>query len=464
MWPTPRRRGRGSRRHGSLLVAALALFLAAGCRHRHPDVILIVVDTLRADRVGSSGGPPGLTPFLDELAASGVVFRTAYSTTSWTNPAIASLFTSRYPSQHHVVRFDSRLPADEVTLAERFAAEHYRRVGVVGNFRLTEDLGFGQGFDAWFPVMIGLKPRARHITQDVVRFYDRHLAPYPWSRWTRHPLFLYLHFMDPHAPYDPPPAARAGRVGPPPPGTNEAEVVARLMNVDHWNQLSQRDVAYLASLYDAEIAGLDTQLARLFRRLRRRGLLENTIVVVTADHGEEFRDHGSLQHGTALFEESVRVPLIMAGPGLPAGRVVADEVSIVDVAPTLLALVGAAPEPRFEGRSLLPLISGQPEGRDVLLELESLGLPYDLRRHLAGLVRDRVALLVEPDGSAAAYDLRHDPHELHPNPPDLSEATPALRARLGQRRAALATRAGTAETAPVDEEMRDRLRALGYAD
>ncbi len=446
------------------LAAALALLVAAGCRHRSPDVILIVVDTLRADRLGSYGGPPGLTPFLDQLAASGVVFANAYSTTAWTNPAIASLFTSRYPSQHHVVRFDSRLADDEVTLAERLADSRYRRVGFVGNFRLTAELGFGQGFDAWFPRMIGVKPRARHITQDAIRFYDRQLAPYPWSRWTRRPLLLYLHFMDPHAPYDPSPEARAGRVGPPPPGVDDAELRARLMSPDRWRDLSGADVAYLASLYDAEIAQLDAQLARLFRRLRRRGLLDHAIVVVTADHGEEFRDHGSLQHGTALFEETVRVPLIVTGGSLPAGRVVTDPVSIVDIAPTVLALAGAPPEPRFEGRSLVELLGPPVDGRDVILELESLGLPYDLRRHAAGIVQDRLAVLVQPGGTAVSYDLGSDPHETEPNPPALSEEAAAMRARLEQRRAALATRAGKAESAPVDREMRERLRALGYAD
>jgi arylsulfatase A-like enzyme len=435
----------------------------AGCRRASPDVIVVLADTLRADRLGAYGGPPGLTPFLDRLAASGVVFTNAYSTTSWTNPAVASLFTSRYPSQHHVARFDSRLADDEVTLAERLAAHGYRRVGMVGNFRLTEALGFAQGFDAWFPRMIRAKPRAYQLTQDTVRFYDRHVAPYPWSRWTRRPLFLYLHFMDPHAPYDPPPAARAGRVGAPPPGTSEADATGRLLDVERWGDLSPAEVQYLASLYDAEIAALDTQLARLFRRLDRRGLLDHAVVVVTADHGEEFREHGSLQHGTALYQESVRVPLIMAGVGLPAGRVVADEVSIVDVAPTLLALVGAAPEPRFEGRSLQGLLAAPADRRDVVLELEPIGPSIDFRRHAAGLVHDGLAVLLQPGGDAAAYDLRNDPHETQPNPPTLAQEAATLRARLDQRRAAFATRAGTAETAPLDPELRERLRALGYA-
>jgi len=163
-----------------ILVALLAVS-TAGCSRRPPDVVLIVVDTLRADRLGPWGGPPGLTPFMDSLAASGVVFRSAYSTTSWTNPAVASLFTSRYPSQHQVTRFDSRLADDEVTLAERLGAAGWRRVGMLATFRLVAPLGFAQGFDAWFPHITsrGPKVRAHRITQDTIRFYDRDLAPRP---------------------------------------------------------------------------------------------------------------------------------------------------------------------------------------------------------------------------------------------------------------------------------------------
>jgi arylsulfatase A-like enzyme len=449
-----------------ILVVLLLVLCTAACSRRHPDVLVILMDTLRADRLGPWGGQPGLTPFMDSLAASGVVFTNAYSTSSWTNPAVASLFTSRYPSQHHVTRFDSKLADDEITLAERLASGGWRRVGVLGNFRLTAALGFGQGFDAWFPPLIGSKVHAHRVAQNAVRFYDRQLAPHAWSRWTRHPLFLYLHFMDPHAIYDPPEAVRRMRVGPPPAGVDEAVAVAKLMDFTRWDDLSPSELGYLEKLYDGEVAALDAELARFFRRLRQRGLLDHTIVILTADHGEEFGEHGGMQHGTALYEESVHIPLLITGPGLPAGRVVADDVSLVDVAPTLLALVGLPAESRFEGRSLLERLAPHGGSSQAIFELLPAGPTLDVRRNDAGIVQDRIAVLTPGPARGASdieiFDLAHDPHELQPDPPALAEQGAALRARLAERRADLATRAGVAETVPLDQSTRDRLRALGY--
>src|SRR5262249_49752598 len=157
-------------------------------------------------------------------------------------------------------------------------------------------------------------------------------------------------------------------VGPPPAGTSEAAATAKLVGSPR-GALSADEVAYLASLYDAEVADLDARLARLFRRLGARGLLDPALVVGVADHGEEFREQGGLLHGSALYEESVRIPLLLAGADVPAGRVVADPVSIVDVAPTILDVLGLPPESRFEGRSLLGHLAPDPPPQDdVVLE------------------------------------------------------------------------------------------------
>jgi arylsulfatase A-like enzyme len=301
------------------------------------------------------------------------------------------------------------------------------------------------------------------LGQDAVRYWDRHVARFFWRRWK--PVLFYFHPMEPHAPYEPDAAARRGIVGEPPAGSSEAVVNAKVMAAGRWPELSSDEVRFMAALYDAEVAALDRRLRRVFRRLRTRGLLEHAIVVVTADHGEEFGEHGEFQHGRTLYQESVRIPLIMVGPGLPAGRVVDQPVSIVDVAPTILDLVGLPVEPRFEGRSLLASVDGGAPV-DVLLELLPTGSALDVRRHAAGLVSGTLALLEpsRPGAGDEVFDLTHDPGERDLDPPALLESAAGLRARLVARQRELATRAGRTETAPVDSTMRERLRALGYAD
>jgi arylsulfatase A-like enzyme len=452
------------------LLALLPLLGVTACSRPAPDVIVILVDTLRADRVGSRR--PGLTPFLDSLAATGVTFSNAYSSTSWTNPAVASLFTSRYPSQHHVSTYESVLTADEVTLAERLHAQGYRSLGVVANFRLLERFGFNRGFDLWVtrtgPASEAGKVSAKRVAKDTFSLYDYWFAPTRYSRWLRRrrPVLLYLHFMEPHAPYDPPAHVRTRIAGPPPPGVDDAVANAKIVDIQRWDELSPQEVARLEALYDAEVADLDARLARLFDGLRRRGLLDHAIVVFTADHGEEFREHGGLQHGNTLYQESVRIPLIVVGPGVPAGRVVTDRVSLLDIAPTILDLAGLPPEPRFEGQSLTSHFAGA-RSADIVLQLLPTGQKVDVRRHAAGLVHDDAKLLVPPKDSGRApelYDLNTDPHETRSNPPSIAAQAPTLESLLATRDASLATRAGTAERGTLSEAERARLRALGYAD
>lgn len=457
------RRSSGTAGLMGLVTLAAAVLMALGCGRDRPNVIVVMVDTLRSDRLGVAGSTRGLTPFLDSLGTSGVVFTNAYSTTSWTNAAVASLFTSRFPSQHLVTAFDSRLADAEVTLGDRLRADGWRGVASVGNFRLTRALGFAQGFDVWFSRVLTRKITTQQLAQDAVRYYDRHIARFFWRR--RAPLLLYVHPMEPHAPYDPPARVRAGLVGDPPPGTTEADAMAKVISITRWNDVSPGEAAYVESLYDAEIAALDDRLRRLFARLRARGLLDGAIVVVTADHGEEFGEHGGFQHGRALYEESVRVPLIMTGPGLPAGRIVHDAVSLVDVAPTVLELAGLSAEPRFEGRSLVSHLGGG-EPTEILLELLPTGSPLDARRHSAGLVLDGLKLLETwlPQQRSETFDLHRDPGETRPDPPHLAQDAPTLRARLARRREDLGMRAGKAESITIDASTRERLRALGYAN
>jgi arylsulfatase A-like enzyme len=277
----------------SLLAIATAVLASL------PNVVLVTVDTLRADHVGVYGAPPGSTPALDALASEGLRFENAISPVPLTRPAHASLLTGLLPPEHGVrdnlpAKLDPSIP----TLATRLKAAGYRTAAFVGSFLL----GRGSGFEAGFDVMgdgsaegvnDSIGPRAERRAGEVA---DEALA---YLASASPPFFLWVHFYDPHAPYDPPePLAGKG--------------------------------------YAGEVAYTDSQIGRLVAALRDRGLLDSTLVVATADHGEGLGDHGEDEHGALVYEESLRVPLIFRGPGIAPGRVESEPVSLVDVAPFLL--------------------------------------------------------------------------------------------------------------------------------
>jgi arylsulfatase A-like enzyme len=453
-------------RRGVGLLALLALG-AAACQSTPPkptDVIVVVVDTLRADRLGRYGNGRGLTPVLDRFADRGVRFANAYAPASWTMPSVASLFTSRLPSQHLVSDFDSRLPDSEVTLAERLSAAGIATAGFTANWRLSTDLGYAQGFPTWrgFLNSPGSEKKARG---EVVRAASLEWVDQkPAEGAPRPPRYLYLQYMEPHPPFEPPADLRA-RFAP----DVSVDEAARLNN---WalmlhpgrEPVGPEGVARLSALYDGEVAAMDAELGRLFEALEQRGVLEHALVIVTADHGEEILEHGSFGHGFNLFNTTVHVPLIVAGPGIPVGRVVEENVSLIDLAPTILDVLGLPPEPRFEGRSLLPLLRGAAPAAappvDILLQLPAKGGDLDLRLHRDGLVRGPEKLLVGIDDVGQRYDLAADPGERHPA--DIPADAP-LRAALDAANAALATRQQpAAQKAVVDDATKEKLRALGY--
>ena len=459
------------RRAGMLTIALAALATACRPAAPKPNVLIVVLDTFRADRLAAYGGRRGLTPFLDELATRGAVFERAYAASSWTSPSVASLLTSRHPLQHAVRAFDSVLGDAEVTLAETLRPLGYDTAGFSANPLLTAAHGYGQGFDTWHALRDGAeglaKVRGAHLRHEALAWLDAR-AEHANTR----PVLLYLQFMDTHSSYDPPPRLRSVFA----PGLGFEEIVAlndRLNNrhaADRFSAFTEEEVARLRALYDGESVALDTELRQLFADLETHRFLDDAFVVVTADHGEEFREHGVMMHGNSLFEAVVRVPLLLIGPGIEPGRRVAEPVSLVDVAPTLLALIGVPAAPSFEGRSLLSRLvrSPQPEDAreppDVLLELPSRGdgTALETQPHVVGLLHGSRKLLVDATGRAVVYDLARDPEERAPDTSadgnlDLVARLLALRERLASRAAA----PGLSVT--VDEDTKQQLRALGYA-
>jgi arylsulfatase A-like enzyme len=458
-----------SLRVSATLLAVGALLAAAPPRSSAgqgpPNVILIVVDTLRADRVGEEYAQArALTPFLDGLARRGTRFERAYAPSSWTCPSVASLLTSRYPSQHGVNTFDAVLPETEVTLAESLWPLHYHAAGLTANFRLTADHGYAQGFafwDALFPSDLapGEKARGDRMRADLASWLTVN------QRDGRDiPLFLYLQFLEPHAPYDPPEPFR-GRLASP--GTTPE--VAQRLNAQltaaggGTKGLRARDFPILTHLYDGEVGAVDDQIRQLIALLDSDGVLRNAVIVVTGDHGEEFGEHGEVLHGHTLYDEATRVPLIIVAPGLAGNQVIREPVSLLSVAPTILDLVGAPPEPRHEGRSLVPLMrGGAAPSAAVISELEPLGDGPDFRIHTAAVFdRDRAALL-GTHGGVEVYDIGTDPREEHPLPPLLAAESLDLFAAFEQARTASTDASANAIARPVDEATKEKLRALGY--
>jgi arylsulfatase A-like enzyme len=287
--------------------------------------------------------------------------------------------------------------------------------------------------------------------------------------------------MEPHTPYAPPEPHRSRWACPEIDRLDSVAINNAAIEM-RWKSLSPVEVACLASLYDGEVAAFDAELRTLFAELQEHGFLDDAIVVLTADHGEEFLEHGRLLHGFTLYDEMVHVPLLVIAPGYAAGQVVEENVSLVDVAPTLVEILGLPPVPNFEGRSLVSLMQRAGHsltppgtrtdgleaptagGRPVLLELGSPGSPRETREHTRGVVLDAAKLLERPDRVQTVFDLTTDPGEERPNAtPSWREWQERLDHVMTSLQSDLQKRAGRATKGEaLDDATREKLRALGY--
>lgn len=370
-----------------------------------PNVIVLLLDTLRADRLGSHGWERARTPFLDGLAQRGVRFADAMSAASWTLPSHASLFTSTYSSQHGLWR-DVRLADGQDTVAEVLRAGGYRTAAFAEGGFLKPEHGFARGFERF--VSAG---RDCSLTFDLAA---------DWMETCEGPFFAFVHTYKVHAPYKPAPAYEQGYVRPYD-GDTSADRLARV-GVNRAGTVPEPGlVRYLSDMYDAEIAELDGLLAQLFERLEASGRLDNTLVVVTSDHGEEFFEHGAFAHGASLYQEQLHVPLILHWPGhFEGGAVVPGTVHTIDVAPTLVEAAGLALPAGWEG---LPLSAEAPDGDRLLFTPMRVRWADEERRgELAVAVREgrwkyvdypAGLRVLDPQEGPRLYDLEADPGETH---------------------------------------------------
>lgn len=305
-----------------------------------PNVLVILLDTLRADHLGCYGYPRPTSPVLDELAAKGAVFENAWSSAPWTLPSHASLFSSLYMSEHGVWEKTHRLPESATTIAEVLRSEGYATSAFTASGYLRPEYGFVQGFDRfWF------------ANNDPARTLN---AAIDWIEGSVGPYFSFVHTYHVHSPHDPEGAARDALVRP-----YGGDLPESVHPPDYpWGrrkgpQLDPEDVRYISDLYDAEILEIDTLLGEMLDRLEAAGKLDNTLIIVTSDHGEEFQDHGHFEHGWSLYEEQLSVPLIVHYPGVFEGGLRIQYPTIgVDVAPTIAAIAGASIPDSWSGVAL----------------------------------------------------------------------------------------------------------------
>jgi arylsulfatase A-like enzyme len=355
---------------GSIIVLVLAAAFAAAFWPRGhktpPNVVIIVLDTVRDDCVGAGWHGVPLTPSVDAIAAEGTRFTNAFAAAPWTVPSHASLFTGLHAHRHNAVHERFVLAASFTTLAERLKAHGYATAGVTCNPWLTHSLGFNQGFDNYFEVYADSKP-------------DEHDSPKASTQaieWLRQrsgdkrPFLLFINYLDAHLPYTPA-AEVLKRLEPDPAAVPRSafSIAQSERFIGGLDRLSPADLQEVRRVYSAEILAQDAQVARVLDYLRRSGELDKTLLIITADHGEQLGEHGFMGHEFSLYEQVLHVPLIVRYPGVfPAGHSTPTAASLIDVLPTIIDIVGLDPpaEP-LPGHSLRLLLAAPPAADRPLL-------------------------------------------------------------------------------------------------
>lgn len=425
------------------------------------NVVIMVADSLQAGHVSCYGYERRTSPAIDQAAAEGVRFEHAYSQTSWTLSSVATLFTALEQERHGLLRVDETLGQVPTTLAELFQRKGYRTIALMQNEVIRAETGLDRGFDLYkfYPYDHGSTGRFLDFARKVL------LGD------LKKPFFLYLHLMPPHGPYTPPDPYQdrfdSDYTGPVTGSIDDCVMVQKKKSGP-----DDPDVVHLAALYDAYIYWIDSQIGELLAAVRDAGRAERFLFVISSDHGEAFMEHGKQGHNAHVFEEMVRVPLILQAPGGPfrEGSVIDAPVSLIDLLPTLSDLLNLPP-PRqdLDGVSLVPLLEDLNPISDPdrpLFFTSRYKKKDNLERLQLGMRLGRYKLVLTGlKGQAELFDLEKDPKELKnlfdSSGPAGREMEKALRdwyARVSTDRAYWDGR----QTVPLSEDLKRRLEALGY--
>lgn len=434
------------RRAALIVVLAVITILVIG-RLQLPNVaqrsvLVLMLDTLRADHLGAYGYQRNTSPVLDQFARENVRFSYAVTAAPWTPPSVASMFTGVYPATHgwmppnrrdEVRQMAVKLDPNLITLAETFKANGFSTAAVSPNPWITEEFGYQQGFDTF---TFASRAPAEEIVKLGAAKIDELAAQ-------GQPFFVYLHFLDPHDPYNPPGKYKTAFTGEMPGRTYSPKELGRI------------------NLYDGEIQYMDAQIGALFEHLKKAGLYDDLTIIVVADHGEQFMEHGQHGHGHQLFNEEVHVPLLVKSPKVQAARVVDITASTVDIFPTALDAAEIAVVPGLAGVSLL---------NDAALEARA-GVFTEIEKDFsqkAFTTPDGLKLIrqVNPNDSnvvLGVFDYKKDPLEQHSITD--REVVATLSNELAEaHRYALEGRVQGSETAraQMKDSTVEQLKTLGY--
>ncbi len=436
----------------SILVAFAVLIVTGSCSQEavetaRPNILLITIDTLRADRLGSFGFDEETSPFLDQLAVDSTVFEKAMTPIGTTLPAHASIFTGLYPRDHGLRKNGLKLDDRFLTLPERLLAANYSTQAVVSKPSLLSRGGLVQGFR--FPPNPG---KFRTVPGPSINTVAKKWLSSPRKK----PFFLWLHYFEVHSPYRLTPYAKSrlgGYKGPLKDGAS-TDLFYKFGKEELPATVENRNA--LHTLYGGEVAEADNLVADIVRSLKETGQLDNTILLITSDHGQSLGEHGEVGHGGLVTEEVLRVPLIIHGPGVRKGHRVSSRVSLIDLFPTILELAGAEPPPGCSGRSLVSALSGDELAEGKYFAETNIGKKNP--DTVAVLVGNK-KLVVGKDG-AHFIDLELDPQENSPQPPGETELLREMM-EMAIRHKKIQPRF---EAKEMGDEAREHLRSLGYIE
>lgn len=450
----------------ALLAVAALLALSAGCggpaaptlpEGPPPDVLLLVVDCLRHDRLSFAGYERPTTPSIDALAAESVYFPHAVSQANWTRPSLPTILSGLYPSEHGLSEFGTDetgrptgglVAAEETLLAEALADGGYDTALVGDQYQLSPRFGLDQGFDFY------------HYKARSAPNIHRHLFEWLSSDNVGSPFFAYLHYLEIHWPYCPPKNVRGTfYAGDFDTCRDHRGLRDRIRSGER--VLDEEEKRILAARHDEELLSLDRQLGKLFDRLQADGLWDETLIVLTSDHGEEFWEHGAMGHGQSLYQELIGVPLLIKPPAsweVETPRTVGSLVELRQITPTILDAAGRPPVEGVSAESLLPLILDPDEAR----EGERYAVAESPRE--VAVLSGRWKLVAARDGSSfELYDLQEDPWETRNLALEERRTLAKLRAYLDEWKSALRP-SPNLDQETMDEETLEGLKALGYVE